>query len=54
MALKFDKGDTEQCLQESFQFFDRDGNGLISAIELKNVMKKFGENLSDDEVEAMI
>ena len=54
MAYKFDKGDTEQCLQESFQFFDQDGNGLISASELKNVMKKFGENLSEEEVDAMI
>ena len=54
MAYKFDKGDNEQCLQESFQFFDQDGNGLISASELKNVMKKFGENLSEEEVDAMI
>ena len=34
--------------------FDKDGNGLISAMELRFVMANLGEVLSDDEVEAMI
>ena len=32
----------------------QDGNGLISARELKHVMAHMGENLSEEEVEAMI
>jgi calmodulin len=39
---------------EAFKIFDKDGNGLISARELKHVMANLGESLSEDEVEAMI
>lgn len=38
----------------SFQVFDKDGNGLISAAELKFVMANLGEKLTDDEVDEMI
>ena len=31
--------------------FDKDGNGLISARELKHVMANMGEALSEDEVQ---
>lgn len=34
--------------------FDRDGNGLISAAELRHVMTNLGEKLTDDEVDEMI
>ena len=34
MALKMDQSDSEICLHETFNFFDKDGNGLISASEL--------------------
>ena len=47
--------DTEEELIEAFKVFDRDGNGLISASELKHVIEKSsGENLSDNEVNEMI
>merc|ERR1712093_248717 len=34
--------------------FDKDGNGFISAAELRHVMTNLGEKLSDTEVEEMI
>lgn len=46
--------DTEEELIEAFKVFDRDGNGLISAAELRHVMTNLGEKLTDDEVDEMI
>ena len=37
-----------------FQVFDKDGNGYISAAELRHVMANLGEKLTDEEVEEMI
>jgi calmodulin len=34
--------------------FDKDGNGLIEAGELKNVMESLGEKLTDEELAEMI
>jgi calmodulin len=34
--------------------FDKDGNGFISAIELRHVMTNLGEKLTDEEVDEMI
>ena len=36
------------------EVFDRDGNGVITAEELKLVMASLGESLSDHEIEKMI
>ena len=47
----FDEG----SLKESFRTFDMDGNGYISASELKTMMKRaMGEELTDEEVDEMI
>ena len=40
--------------QEAFGIFDRDGNGLISAAELRHTMTNLGEHLTDAEVDEMI
>ena len=40
--------------QEAFNVFDRDGNGLISAAELRHTMTSLGEQLTDAEVDDMI
>lgn len=37
--------DTEEELIEAFKVFDRDGNGFISAAELRHVMTNLGEKL---------
>jgi len=41
-------------LSETFKKFDTDGNGLITAGELRFALNAMGENLSDKEVEDMI
>ena len=46
--------DSEEEIREAFRVFDRDGNGYISAAELKHVMTNLGEKLTDDEVDEMI
>jgi len=50
------RGDSmsETELKEAFRVFDMDGNGLISASELSNIMRNLGEKLSDGEVAELI
>ncbi len=54
MARKIKDTDTEEELREAFKVFDRDGNQLISAAELRQVMTTLGEKLTDEEVDEMI
>lgn len=54
MALKMKETDIEEELIEAFKVFDRDGNGLISAHELRFVMSTSGESLSEEDIEEMI
>ena len=54
MARKMKDTDTEEELIDAFKVFDRDGNGLISAAELRHVMTNLGEKLTDEEVDEMI
>ena len=47
MARKMKDTDTEEEIREAFRVFDKDGNGFISAAELRYVsIHKF--NLADD------
>ena len=46
--------DSEEELREAFKVFDKDGNGFISAAELRHVMTNLGEKLTDEEVDEMI
>jgi len=54
MARKMKDTDTEEELVEAFKVFYRDGNGLISAAELRHVITNLGEKLTDEEVDEMI
>lgn len=42
MAKKFQSADSEEEIRQAFQVFDKDGNGYISAKELKQVMESLG------------
>lgn len=44
----------EDELREAFAVFDKDGNGFISAEELKGALLNLGEKLEDHEIKAMI
>ena len=45
----------EEEIREAFKAFDEDGNGVISASEIKEVMANLmGETLSDKEVAEMV
>ena len=41
-------------MREAFRAFDKNGNGFISAEELKYVMTNLGERLTDEEVDEMM
>jgi calmodulin len=44
----------DEELREAFAVFDRDGNGMITAEELKSALLNLGERMSDEELKAMI
>merc|ERR1712216_629561 len=52
-GMVMDKG-MEDALMEAFKLFDSDGNQFISAAELRNLMTKLGENITDGEVDEML
>lgn len=54
MATQTKERDSEEELREAFKVFDKDGNGFISAAELRHVMTSLGEKLTDEEVDAMM
>jgi len=54
MTKRIRETDTEAEMREAFAVFDRDGNGFITAEELRIVMTNLGEKLSESEVAEMI
>ena len=54
MARKMKDTNTEKEILEAFKVFDSDGNGFISAAELRHVMTNLGERLTDEEADEMI
>ena len=54
MARKTKGIENENEFLEAFKVFDRDGNGLISATELRHVITNTGDTLTDEQVDEMI
>ena len=54
MARKMKDADSEEEIKEAFRVFDKDGNGFISAAELRHVITNLEEKLTDEEVDEMI
>lgn len=54
MAHKIQKFDEQDDLRMAFRVFDKNGDGYISASELKSVMESLGEKMTDEQVEEMI
>ncbi|XP_029654215.2 squidulin [Octopus sinensis] len=55
MARQMGPPDAEREMKEAFKVFDKDGNGLITATELRQVMLSFSEEkLTEGELEDMM
>jgi len=56
MSIKMspDKYDKSADLENTFKIFDENGDHFITAEELKNVMNKLGQRLSDEEINLMM
>lgn len=48
------KQEMDDELREIFKIFDRNQDGFIDSSELKDVLIRLGENITDDEVMEMI
>ncbi|KAL9702333.1 hypothetical protein quinque_005851 [Culex quinquefasciatus] len=54
MTVRLKDFNNEDQLQEAFRIFDRDGNGRISAEELRVALRSFGEQLTEEELEELL
>ncbi|KAK6633811.1 hypothetical protein RUM43_001402 [Polyplax serrata] len=54
MAKKVKDVDNEEELREAFRIFDKEGNGFITAAELRHIMMNLGEKLTEEECDEMI
>ena len=46
--------DSEKEIREAFQAFDREGDGKLLAVELRQILTNIGDRLTEDEVEEML
>lgn len=54
MTDKFSQRDPRQEMIKAFQLFDENNTGKISIRSLRRVAREIGENMSDEELQAMI
>ncbi|CAM9459783.1 unnamed protein product [Choristocarpus tenellus] len=41
-------------IKEAFEFFDKDGDGEITPLELAEIMRGLGDKLSDEEIDLLV
>ena len=46
--------DNEEAIRDSFAMYDKDGNGSISLVELREVLRNLGEKVTNDEINQII
>lgn len=54
MTEKMASSDPEQDMRDAFKVFDKNGDGVITATELRYVMTNLGEKMTDEEIDEML
>ena len=54
MVKKLHDNDTEEQLREAFKVFDKNGDGFITAAEVRHVLANVGEKVPNEVVDNMM
>ena len=50
VAKNVNRTDSQDDIMGCFRIFDKEGNGFISAAELRHIMTNIGDRMTDEEV----